>query len=205
MVREFVGPPFVGPLDDGEDEQACSVARGGFSCLSQDPEAFLRSGMNRALIELFDAGADIPARAIAGLSQAELNAFPVPGTWSIQQIIVHLWESDLAASHRMRRIIAEETPLLIAYDETACAKALFYEQEDIARVCRLFDDNRRMTADLLRRLPDAAFSRVGIHNQRGKVSLADMVQIYVDHIRGHMVHLLRKREMLGKPITIKVP
>jgi len=161
--------------------------------------------MNRALIELFDAGADIPARAVAGLSHADLNAFPVPGTWSIQQIIVHLWESDLAASHRMRRMIAEETPLLIAYDETACAQSLFYEQEDLARVCRLFDDNRRMTADLLRRLPDAAFARVGIHNQRGKVTLGDMVQIYIDHIRGHMVHLLRKRELLGKPMAIKVP
>jgi hypothetical protein len=60
--------------------------------------------MDRTLIDRFEAGADIPLRAIAGLSPAELDAFPVPGTWSIRQIIVHLWESDLAASHRMRRI-----------------------------------------------------------------------------------------------------
>lgn len=161
--------------------------------------------MNRALIDLYEAGATVPAAAIVGLSASELDALPIPGTWSIRQIIVHLWESDLAATHRMRRIVAEDVPLLIAYDETACAKHLSYEREDLTRVCRLFDDNRRMTADLLRRLPDAAFARVGIHNQRGKVSLADFVQLYVDHIRGHMVHLLRKREMLGKPLAVKVP
>jgi hypothetical protein len=161
--------------------------------------------MDRTLIDRFEAGADVPARAIAGLSPTDLDALPVPGTWSIRQIIVHLWESDLAASHRMRRIIAEESPLLIAYDETACAKHLFYEHEDLARVCRLFDDNRRMTAALLRRLPEEAFERAGIHNQRGKVSLSDMVRIYVDHISGHMTHLVKKRGLLGKPLAIDVP
>jgi hypothetical protein len=161
--------------------------------------------MNRTLIDRFEAGADVPARAIAGLSMADLDALPVPGTWSIRQIIVHLWESDLAASHRMRRIVAEETPLLIAYDETACAKHLFYEHEDMTRVCRLFDDNRRMAAGLLRRLPDSAFERVGIHNQRGKVTLGEMVSIYVDHVRGHMTHLVKKRGLLGKPLQIAVP
>ena len=165
----------------------------------------LPCGMDRSLIDLYEAGARVPAAAIAGLSAAELDALPIPGTWSIRQIIVHLWDSDLAATHRMRRIIAEDLPLLISYDETACAKHLFYEQEDPARVCRLFDDNRMMTAALLRRLPDAAFERVGVHNHRGRMSLGDFVQIYIDHIRGHMVHLLRKRELLGRPVAISVP
>jgi hypothetical protein len=157
------------------------------------------------LIDLFEAGAPIPAAAIAGLTPAELNAFPVPGTWSIQQIIVHRWESDLAAVHRMRRVIAEDNPLLIAYDETACAANLMYEHEDLTRVCRMFEDQRRMMAAMLRRLPEEAFARCGVHNQRGKVTLRDFVQIYVDHVRGHMKHLLRKRDLLGKPLTITVP
>lgn len=156
-------------------------------------------------VDRFEAGATVPAKAIAGLTTAELNSIPVPGTWSIQQIIVHLWESDLAAVHRMRRVIAEESPLLISYDESAAAASLFYEHEDLNRVCRLFEDQRRLMAGVLRRLPEAAFARVGIHNTRGKVSLADFVNLYIEHIRGHMTHLLRKRELLGKPVTIAVP
>lgn len=156
-------------------------------------------------VDQFEAGALVPAKAIAGLTAAELNSVPVPGTWSIQQIIVHLWESDLAAVHRMRRVIAEETPLLISYDESAAAASLFYEHEDLARVCRLFEDQRRLMAGVLRRLPEGAFARVGIHNTRGKVSLAEFVSMYVEHVRGHMKHLLRKRELLGKPMTIVVP
>lgn len=156
-------------------------------------------------IDRFEAGATVPAAAIAGLTSAELNSVPVPGTWSIQQIIVHLWESDLAAVHRMRRVIAEDLPLLISYDESAAATALFYEHEDLARVCRLFEDQRRLMAAVLRRLPESAFARVGIHNTRGKISLAEFVELYVEHLRGHLKHLVRKRELLAKPVKISVP
>lgn len=161
--------------------------------------------MNRSHIDAFEAGATIPARAIAGLTREQLNAIPIPDTWSIQQIVVHLWESDAAAVHRMRRIAAEDTPLIIAYDETALARSLFYEDEDLARICRMFEDGRRMTAALLRRLPDSSFERAGVHNQRGKVTLAQFVELYVGHLRGHMTHLLKKRAMLGAPLDIVVP
>ncbi len=161
--------------------------------------------MNRSHIDAFEAGATVPARAIAGLSREQLNAVPIPGTWSIQQIVVHLWESDAAAWHRMRRIIAEDTPLIIAYDETACTRELFYEHEDLGRACRMFEDGRRSTAALLRRLPDSAFERAGVHNQRGKVTLARFVELYVQHLRGHMGHLLKKRALLGAPLEIAVP
>lgn len=161
--------------------------------------------MTRPPIDQYEAGADIPARGVAGLTREQLNAVPVPGTWSIQQIVVHLLESDLVATHRMRRVIAEERPLLIAYDETAMAKSLFYEHEDLERVCRLFADNRRMTAAVLRRLPDAAFERAGVHNQRGLVTLAQFVELYVNHLRGHMKHLLRKRELVGASLRVEVP
>lgn len=158
-----------------------------------------------AAIDAYEAGATVPAWAIIGLSHAELNAFPVPGTWSIQQIVVHLWESDLASIHRMRRVIAEDTPLLISYDETAAAKSLFYVHEDLGRVCRLFEDQRRLMAGVLRRLPAEAFERTGVHNIRGKVSLLEFVEMYVEHVRGHMTHLLKKRQLLGKPLTIEIP
>ncbi len=161
--------------------------------------------MDRTIIDRYENGSDVPARAIAGLTREQLLATPIPGTWSIQQIVVHLLESDLAATHRMRRVIGEENPLLIAYDESALARSLFYEHEDLERVCRIFADNRRMTAGVLRRLPDSAFERTGVHNLSGKVTLARFVEMYVNHLRGHMTHLLRKRELLGSPLDVRVP
>ena len=62
------------------------------------------AAFDRTWIDRYEAGAELLAPAIAGLSSAELDAHPVPGTWSVRQIVVHLLESDLAAMHRMRRI-----------------------------------------------------------------------------------------------------
>ena len=160
---------------------------------------------DRTLIDRYEAGAELLAPAIAGLSGAELDAHPVPGTWSVRQIVVHLLESELAAVHRMRRIMAEDRPLVIAYDETRMAESCFYEHEDMARVCRMFADARHMMAGVLRRAPEAAFSRACVHNQNGLVTLGRLVEMYVGHLAHHMKFLLDKRRMLGKPIDLKAP
>ena len=117
--------------------------------------------MDRNLIEQYAAGAEVPAQAIVGLEKSDLNAFPVPGTWSIQQIILHLMDSDLIGSDRMKRIAAEDKPALVGYNETAFAGRLGYEHLSVRDAAEIFRLNRLMTAEILRRLPAAAFSRHG--------------------------------------------
>ncbi len=156
--------------------------------------------MDRTLIESYRGGAEKLAAEIAGLTRDELIAYPVPGTWSIQQIVVHLLDSDLIASERMKRIIAMNNPLLMGYDESAAADQLFYHDQDIAAVCELFRLNRLHTTEILRRLPDEAFARTGIHSERGKLTLRDFVAGYSDHLENHLKFIRRKRELLGKGI-----
>ncbi len=155
--------------------------------------------MGHPLIDEFEAQGSRPRGWIAGLTKAQLTAFPVPGTWSVAQLVVHVLDSDMAAGHRMRRIVAEETPLLIAYDETAFASRLHYHETDLGLVVELFEAHRRHIAQWLRLLPEEAFARAGVHNQRGKVTLGQFVQIYVDHVTHHERFLLAKRRALGVP------
>src|SRR5690348_7747877 len=108
--------------------------------------------MDRSLIETYAAGADALTQAISGLSTAELNAFPVPGTWSIRQIVLHMMDSDLIGADRMKRVAAEDHPTLIGYNETLFANTLYGEELDIPLACEIFAGNRRMTAAMLRRL-----------------------------------------------------
>jgi hypothetical protein len=154
--------------------------------------------MGRSIIEKFAAGADVPGNAIRGLTQHELNSFPVPGTWSIQQLIVHLMESHLVCADRMRRIIAEENPTLIGYNETLFIKNLFPERLDATTVCEAFRLNQLLMAEILRQLPDAAFDRAGMHNERGRLTLGSMVKGYVEHLDHHMKFLRAKLKALGR-------
>ncbi len=156
--------------------------------------------MDRALIERYAAGAQALNQAIAGLSKAELNAHPVPGTWSIQQIVLHMMDSDLIGADRMKRVASEEHPTLIGYNETAFANRLYSEDLDAELACDIFAKNRQMTAAMLRRLPDEAFSRTGFHNEHGDMTLEQFVVNYANHLDHHMKFVRDKRAMLGRPL-----
>lgn len=139
---------------------------------------------------------------VAGLSrEEELLALPVPGTWSIQQIVIHLQDADAVAVDRMKRIIAEETPLLIGFDENLFVKNLSYAEQSAAEAAELLDLTRRQFVRVLRRLPESAWSRAGVHNQRGKLTLAEMLQMYVKHLDHHLNFAFDKRAKLGKPLS----
>ena len=60
--------------------------------------------MNRELIEIYAAGGQQLMDAYQGLSQEHLLAIPQQGSWSLHQIAVHLMDSDLIGTDRMKRV-----------------------------------------------------------------------------------------------------
>lgn len=154
--------------------------------------------MDRSLIERYENGGDELRMAVRGLEREDLLAYPVPGTWSIQEIVIHLTDSDLISADRMKRIIAEDNPTLIGFHETQFVKNLFYNEQSVDDAVTIFELNRRNFARVLRKLPDAAFDRVGTHNERGTVTLANMLSGSVKHLKHHLEFIVSKREKLGK-------
>ncbi|HEX5244277.1 MAG TPA: DinB family protein [Tepidisphaeraceae bacterium] len=155
--------------------------------------------MDPQLIEAYAAGAGKLAHAIAGLSGEDFHKTPVAGTWSIGQIIIHMMDSDLIGSDRMKRVIAEEIPTLIGYHETAFSQKLFYEKLDPFKAADVFRQNRELMAVILRNLPDIAFERAGMHSEHGRMTLGEFVKNYVDHLEHHLTFIRKKRAMIGKP------
>jgi hypothetical protein len=157
--------------------------------------------MDRVLIDEIDLYAgqegDL-ANAIAGLAREDLLAVPVPNTWSIQQIILHLVDSDLILADRMKRVIAEENPLLIGFDESKFAAQLRYDLMDANLACEVFKGNRRLMSVLLKHIPDTVFQRTGVHNERGKVTLLDLMKNATRHVVHHLKFVHEKRKLLGK-------
>lgn len=149
------------------------------------------------VINRYVAGAELPTRAIAGLTRDELLAHPVPGTWSIQEIVIHLMDSDLIGSDRMKRVAAEERPLLIGYNETLFIQKLYPQELDAHMACEVFRLNRLLTGEVLRRLPAEAFSRYGIHSEDGKKSLGQFVPAYCEHLDHHLKFIAQKRALLA--------
>src|SRR6516164_4494469 len=80
------------------------------------------------LLERFRRGPEVVAGALTDVSEAEEDFVAAPGKWSIRQIAAHLADSELVGAHRLRQVIAEDNPTLIAFDQDAWTKNLDYSR-----------------------------------------------------------------------------
>jgi uncharacterized damage-inducible protein DinB len=157
--------------------------------------------MNQALVDMIDryeAGGATLRQAVAGLSREELLAAPIPGKWSTQQVVLHVADAEAAFADRMRRIIAEDRPMLLAWDENHFAARLHYEEQSVEDALEIIALTRRQIARILRALPDADFNRTGQHSVRGGQSLRDVMGFATAHLEHHLKFILEKRKALGK-------
>jgi exonuclease I len=157
--------------------------------------------MHSELIQRLLADANLLSQDIAGLSEADLDARPVTGQWTIRELVWHVVDSDIILGDRMRRIIAEDRPSLIGFDETLFTQRLFYQQRDLGPAVKLFELNRLVLADILGRLQPSDFDRVGIHSEVGPLTLLQLLEKTVAHPLHHHKFLVEKRRLLGKPLT----
>jgi hypothetical protein len=149
-----------------------------------------------------DAYLDGPARlrrVVADLSPQQLEARPVPGRWSTLEVVCHLVDSEQAWCHRMKRVIAEEKPLLIGYDESRFTASLGYHQHDLKSELALLEGMRLQMALVLRELPEVAWARTGVHSEWGLMTLEEMLRAEVEHIPHHITRIIEKRRALGLP------
>ena len=156
--------------------------------------------MNTSMIDRFEQGGTKLRESLRGLVDSDLKAFPVPGTWSIQQLVIHLQDAELVAVDRMKRVIAEEKPLLVGFDENKFTEKLEYNRQNVVDAATVVELARKNLAIVLRTLPETAWSRFGIHTERGKMTLAEILEVYTNHLERHLKFLYEKRTALGKPL-----
>lgn len=154
--------------------------------------------MDRSFIDEYERGSEKLTMAIRGLKREDLLAIPVPGTWSIQQIAIHLADSDQVIADRIKRVVAEDNPPLLAFDENKWVKNLAYDEQSADDAAKTMELVRKQLARVLRSLPDAAFDRRGNHSERGPMTLRQLVEGASKHLDHHLKFINDKREMLGK-------
>ena len=158
--------------------------------------------MDRKLIDQFAAGGEKLAMSIRGLSKEDLLCAPPPdagvGRWSIQQVVIHCVDSDLVSVDRLKRMIAEDNPMLIGYDENKFAANLFYDAQPADEAIALLDANRKLFTNVLVKLADNAWNRKGTHNERGELTVGGYLKSTVDHLEHHIKFIHDKRAFWGK-------
>jgi hypothetical protein len=138
----------------------------------------------KALIAKYKDGGRVVAEALAGSTEAELDARPAPGKWSAREITHHLADSEMIAAVRLRMLLAEDETAIRAYDQKLYAGRLYYTRP-IQASLEAFQAARRATAEILEQMTDAHWARQGTHSETGRYSPERWLEIYAQHAHTH--------------------
>jgi DinB superfamily len=120
---------------------------------------------------------------------------PAPGKWSVRQIVAHLADSELVTGYRYRSILgADNGSPVPAYDQNRWAEAGNYADVPIADSLASFTALRQINLRLLESLPANAWDKYGLHAERGRESIRDLVQLAAGHDLNHLAQI---RKILG--------
>src|SRR4029453_11880957 len=81
-----------------------------------------------ALVAKYKDGYDQVASALEGATDAELDHQPAPGKWTAREIVHHLADSEMTSAIRLRRLLAEDRPVIVGYDQEEFARKLHYDR-----------------------------------------------------------------------------
>jgi hypothetical protein len=91
----------------------------------------------------------------------------------------------MTSAIRLRRLIAEEVPLIVGYDGDEFARRLHYASRPIEPALAAVDAARATTAQILHGLTEAEWSRAGTHSESGPYGVEAWLEIYAVHCDDH--------------------
>lgn len=149
----------------------------------------------QALLEHYTTGTADVDDAVAGITIDELDRRPPSGEWTAREIVHHLADSESMAYIRVRRLIAEDEPVISGYDEPEWARRLHYDRpiEPSLAVLRAV---RAASLQLLTSLTPGEWTRTGSHSESGAYSVDRWLTIYAEHSHEHadQIRLARRGE-----------
>jgi len=144
--------------------------------------------------------AESPAQyraAIARLTPKQMITPEAPGKWSVAAVVQHLADMEIVLGLRYRRVLAHPGKGIPAVDQDALAAVVDYNNADAAAALDDFEAVRRANLRLLRKLTPAQMQLHGIHEERGRETLAHMVRLYAAHDCYHLYQIDRIKKAIG--------
>jgi hypothetical protein len=130
-------------------------------------------------------------RLIRGRSARALSRVPTGGKWSVREILAHLADAEVVHAYRLRMILSRDGTDIQAYDQNLWAATGRYDAVPVEQSLSVFETLRRANVALLKRLTAAERRRYGMHQERGKESIARLSQMYAGHDLNHLSQIER--------------
>ncbi|MBV8052411.1 MAG: DinB family protein [Acidobacteriaceae bacterium] len=138
-------------------------------------------------------------KVLKSLTKSQLSRRPEPGKWSIAEILAHLADAELVASWRMRLVIGSNGVSIQAFDQDVWADKFQYAKCDPKLSFETFRLLRENNVRMLKALPEDSWENYGMHQERGKETIAHIVRMFAGHDLNHVAQV----ENIAKEIQRK--
>jgi len=137
-------------------------------------------------IEQYESAPERLLEALASVLPEAMKWRPQPGEFSVHEIICHCADAETNDCSRIRYLMAEREPLIVAYDEDAWANRLDYHNHPLDLALATIEAVRANTTALLRRVPEEAWERAGTHTGSGRHTAEDWLITCSEHLEEHI-------------------
>ena len=145
------------------------------------------------LIARYQEGPAEIDRALEGITNEELDFRIAEGEWTPREVVHHLADSEMTAAIRLRRLIAEDNPTIVGYDQEEFVRRL-HSGRPIEGSLLAFAGARASTVPLLEALTEDEWERSGTHTEFGTYPVVEWLTYYADHAHDHADQIRRSRE-----------
>ena len=128
-------------------------------------------------------------KLIKPLNKKQLTKRPSPDKWSIAEILAHLADTELVGGWRMRLIMGSNGAPVPSFDQDVWAKTFDYSGREPKRSLEVFRILRENNLELLNSVPKNLWENYGMHEERGKETIAHIVRMFAGHDLNHLAQV----------------
>lgn len=140
-------------------------------------------------LEVLGATAGRLRRYLRDTPTEVLPRHPGPGRWSAVEIIAHLADIEIVIGWRFRLILAHDGVAVQAFDQDEWVRNLRYQDTDPAESVDQFEPARNANLQLLRRVDASRLENYGVHPERGRETVAQLIRLCAGHDLNHLAQL----------------
>ena len=145
--------------------------------------------MSQEIVGTYIANCAAFENVVRSIGANDISRISKEGEWSAAFVIHHMADADMHFATRFLHILTVDKPAIVPFDEDVYPDRLKYSARDAHDSLASILGLHKVIGNILSLVDDSDWKRVGIHSEKGEVTLADVLTLASNHTKSHIGQL----------------